>query len=558
MSFIEELKRRRVFRAGITYIIVSWLILQVCDVILINIGVPDWVFKVILLLLCIGLPLVVMFAWAYDLTPEGLKRTDDQERPDASGKAPDTKIDVPKITALAPQASVAVLPFVNMSGDLENEYFSDGLSEELLNVLSHIGALKVAARTSSFYFKGQTGNIAEIAQRLGVANVLEGSVRQSGARIRITCQLINAANGYHLWSETFDRELTDIFAVQDEIASAVAVALKVKLLGEEVDYATVGGTQNAKAFQAYLQGVHHHNKGSDKAALERAVAAFEEAIRLDPGFAKAHAGLAFVWDQLATNSFVQFEEGTSHVDAAASRAIELAPDLADGYLVLGRMLLHYRLDQQGARKAINKAFSLSPDNSEVLIEYARISSYFGDIAASVAAARKALEIDPVSMFAHHFLGHVLYFGRRYDEAIPVFRHILELDPLYPRPRYTMGMCMFMQGDVESALAEVSKETLSWMNYSGSAILLHRLGRIREAEEFCKLLIKEDDEEYAIYQQGQVYAQWGELDRSIKCLNRARELGDPGLSQLLVDPLLDPVRESPGFNELLESIGFKKN
>jgi len=567
LSFFKELKRRHVFKVTIAYVVVAWLILQVADVILGNIGAPEWVFKVTLLFLCIGLPVIVMFAWAFDMTPDGLKRTESLDQAVTEKTSVKTKKEHGKKergkkqktskTATPSGASVAVLPFVNMSGDKENEYFSDGLAEELLNVLAKIRSLKVAARTSSFHFKGQTGDIADIARRLGVASVLEGSVRKSGDRVRVTAQLINASDGFHLWSETFDRELTDIFAVQDEIASAVAIALKVKLLGEKIDHGIVGGTSNTEAYQAYLHGVHYQNRGSDKPALESARSSFEEAIKLDPEYAKAYAGLALVWDQLATNSFTKFEFGIGKVAESAAKAIELAPDLADSYLVLGRMLLHYKLDQRGAQKAINTALSLKPGNSEVQIEHARISSYLGDVDASVTAARKALELDPVSMFAHHFLGHVMYFGRRYEEAIPVFRHVLELDPHYPRPRYTMGMCLFMQGDAASALKEVEQEPLAWMKDSGSAILLHRLGRVAEAEATLAGLIREDDEEYAVYQQGQVHAQWGNADKAIAFLNRAYDLNDPGLSQILVDPLLDPIREHQHFKDLVSKIGFER-
>ena len=267
----------------ITYIIVAWLMLQVADVILDKIGVPDWTFKVILVFLVIGFPIAVMLAWAYDLTPQGLQRTEDlDEEPTAAGKKDSV---VNKKFAEPAKASVAVLPFVNMSGDPENEYFSDGLSEELLNVLAKVSGLKVAARTSSFHFKGHTGDIEEIAGRLGVASVLEGSVRQSGARIRITAQLINASDGYHLWSETFDRELDDIFAVQDEISDAVVKALKVKLLGEEFSGKKVGDTTIPEAFNAYLQGMHYYNRGSNKEALESAVAAYSQAIDIDPNYA---------------------------------------------------------------------------------------------------------------------------------------------------------------------------------------------------------------------------------------------------------------------------------
>ena len=538
----------------------AWLILQIADTVLSNLDVPSWTFQLILVLLVVGFPVAVMFAWAYDLTPSGIKRTrdtvEDVVAEDTDSEQPAEVSAPPAARPVTTQASVAVLPFVNMSGDVSNEYFSDGLAEELLNVLSKIDELKVAARTSSFHFKGQTGDVAEIARSLGVSSVLEGSVRQSGSRIRITAQLISAHDGYHLWSETYDRELDDIFAVQDEISSSVAAALKVKLLGQPEGQVNACGTGNTEAFQAYLQGMHYKNQGSDKEAMRNAVNSFEKAISLDPDYAQAYAGLASSWDWLTTNGFIKYEDGIPHIESSALKAIELGPESADGYLVRSRALLHYKLDQQGAREAIHKAMQLNPGNSEVQVEYARISSYYGEVDESIAAANKALELDPVSRFAHYFLGHVMYFGRRYDEAIAVFKDLLEHDPVYPRPRYTLGMCYFMQGNTEAALAEVAKEPLGWMRDSGSAILLHKLGRFDEAKEHAGKLTKFDDENYALYQLGQINAQWGDVDEALRYLEKAHHYEDPGLSQLLVDPLLDPIREDPRFVQMLVDLKFR--
>jgi len=363
LSFITELRRRHVFKVGISYVVVAWLILQVADTLLDNLGMPEWSFRLIFVLLVIGFPIALILAWAYDLSPDGVKRTAASGDETASPEQKPSLAGSSVLSAPPPNASVAVLPFVNMSGDKSNEYFSDGLAEELLNVLSKIDQLKVAARTSSFHFKGETGNIAEIARSLGVATVLEGSVRQSGSRIRITAQLINAADGFHLWSEAYDRELDDIFAVQDEIASSVAGALKVKLLGQDGEQISANGTRDTAAFQAYLQGMHYRNQGSDEVALRNAMRAFEKAIELDPGYAKAHASMAACWDWLTTNSFIRFDEGIPRIERSAARAIELAPDLSDGYIVLGRSLLQYRLDQRGSRNAINTAMKLNPGNS---------------------------------------------------------------------------------------------------------------------------------------------------------------------------------------------------
>jgi serine/threonine-protein kinase len=570
MKFIAELKRRHVFRIAIAYVVVAWLVLQVSDVILNNINAPGWVFSVIMLLVGIGFPLVLVFAWAYELTPEGLRR----ERPAAEEAADTTPTadidsadqgdaetedepvgDAAAESARAPaSASVAVLPFVNMSGNPENEYFSDGLSEELLNMLAKVEALKVAARTSSFHFKGRTGDVADIAKQLGVAAVLEGSVRQSGERVRITTQLINASDGYHLWSETFDRELDDIFAVQDEIAAAVVDALKLKLLGRDGARIDAGGTANPEAFKSYLKGKHYRNKGSDRAALDKAVAAFRHAIDLDPDYAQAWAGLAFALDGLATNNFADLDEVVGQADEVASKAIELAPDLADGYQVRSNIALVYHLDKKVALESIEKAMALDPGNVRVLIQYANTCFSLGDVEGSLAAARKARDLDPISTFANHSLGHALYFARRYEEAIGAFRHALELDPHYPRPHYGIGMCTYLLGDVRSAAIEVALEPLDWMRFSGLAILEHKLGNREEAEIAMASLI-EGYRDNGLYQQAQVRAQWGDIDGSIAALNRGREIGDPGVSQVVVDPLLDPLRDDPRFQALMKAVGY---
>jgi tetratricopeptide (TPR) repeat protein len=228
--------------------------------------------------------------------------------------------------------------------------------------------------------------------------------------------------------------------------------------------------------------------------------------------------------------------------------------MADGHSAMARMLSAYTLDLDGARKAIEKALELNPGNAETQIEYARTVSLFGDHEASVSAAKIALELDPVSMFSNQLLGHTIYLARNYDEAIRVFRHVLDLDPHHPRPHYGIGMCQFLQGDPESALAEVKQEPLGWMKHSGMAIVLQRLGRIEEAETALSELIDRYGDN-GVYQHAQVYAQWGDTDQAIKALNRAYEIGDPGISQLLVDPLLDPIRDDPRFDVLMEKTGF---
>jgi serine/threonine-protein kinase len=548
LSLFNELKRRHVFRVAITYIVIAWLILQVADVVLDKIGVPEWTFKVVLVFLVIGFPVAVMLGWAYDLTPSGIKRTEalDEDAAESTGVKSTSKAEQPS------RASVAVLPFVNMSGNPENEYFSDGLSEELLNVLAKVSALKVAARTSSFHFKGHTGNIEDIATELGVASVLEGSVRQSGKRIRITAQLINAKDGYHLWSETFDRELDDIFEVQDEISSSVVKALKVKLLGEASSLRGLNGTKDADAFNAYLQGMHYVNRGSDKDALLAAVDAYRKAIDIDPDYAEAYAGLAKALENLATNNFADLDQVVDKAEAAARKSIELAPTLAEGHMVLSVIANAYRLDPAAAMKEIDSAISLDPGNVEVLIEYARLYAVAGDFETAIDAALTAQELDPVSTAAALQLGNVSYLARRYDDAIDAFKRVLSLNPHYPRPYYGIAMCKFLQGDLEEAAKSVAQEPLTWMRFSGLAIVQNKLGDDDAAEEAMASLI-ESYRDNGLYQQAQVHAQWGDIKASLDALLKARDIGDPGVSQIIVDPLIDALRDDPRFISLVADV-----
>ena len=326
MSFFNELKRRNVFKVGITYIFMAWLVLQVTDVILNNIEAPGWVFHVLLLFLIIGFAFALFFAWAFELTPDGLKREHEVDRSQSITHKTGRKIDRAIIALLvvgvaflvadnyvfdeatkpAPVAeeasppveesaqgydSIGVLPFANISNDPDQDYFSDGISEELLNALAKLKNLQVAARTSSFAFKGLNHDIMEIGKKLNVDTVLEGSVRRSGTRLRITAQLIDVANGYHLWSETYDRELTDVFAVQDEITTAIVTALRVHFdTGETPALPTVGAT-NMSAYDAYLKGRHKYQElGS--ASLREALTLFRAATDADPEFAPAWAGRA--------------------------------------------------------------------------------------------------------------------------------------------------------------------------------------------------------------------------------------------------------------------------
>jgi TolB-like protein/DNA-binding winged helix-turn-helix (wHTH) protein/lipoprotein NlpI len=347
-----------------------------------------------------------------------------------------------------PPHSIAVLPFVNISGDKEQEYFSDGLTEELLNSLARIKELQVAARTSSFYFKGKDVDLSTIAHKLSVASVLEGSVRRSSHTIRITAQLNNAVTGYHLWSETYDRDLKDVLNLQTEIATAVASALKITLLDELAARLEVGGTRNPAAFDAYLLGAKAYNSSRDTKDLTAAIAAYTEAIRLDPHYALAFVGrsIAFSW---AAGSAAHPTEDFDKAQADARQALALAPDLGQAHLALAFISLT-TLNFARANEAYERALALAPGNAEVLRLYSSFAVFMGHFDAGVAAARRAVVLDPLARESHYLLGRGLYFARRYEEAVSAFAGVISLDSDFKLTYAYRGLAYYWLGDLQRA------------------------------------------------------------------------------------------------------------
>ncbi len=460
MSFFEELKRRNVFRVAIGYIITAWLLLQVVDLVLENINAPDWVMQVFMLALTIGFPLAIFFAWAFEMTPDGVKREADVDRSKSispqtgrkmdrniiiamalalayfaydkfTGPPPDSQPQVADTTrvveekpadisisqpAQSAEKSVAVLPFVNMSDDKQNEYFSDGISEELLNVLVRVKGLRVPSRTSSFTFKGSTKKLAEIGKELSVDHILEGSVRKAGDRIRVTAQLIEVSTDTHLWSETYTRKLDDIFAVQDEIAQSIVSALKVTLTGEEQAPIQSRSTGNVEAYNKYLLGRHLWNQRSPESILA-AIKPLTEAVSLDPAYDQAWAALA--------DTYV------------------LIPEYGAGSIKQYIPL---------ASEAIEKALAINPESARALTSSAYIKFMFNyDFKGAHSDFRKAIEIDPAYATAHQWYGEMLAVERKTDAALTEVKLARTLDPLSPVIPHVMGWVMEDKNTAEAYL-----------------------------------------------------------------------------------------------------------
>jgi len=420
MSLFSELGRRNVFRVAIAYSVVAWLVVQVAELALDSFGAPEWVMKTILLLMALGLPFAIIFAWAFELTPEGLKREKDVDRTNSITGQTGRKLNytiiavlavalvlslatrqwtfdvnedhAPAVTAESDDKSIAVLPFVNMSDDPDNEYFSDGISEELLNVLVKVEGLRVASRTSSFSFKGKDTPIPEIADALKVEHVLEGSVRKSGDIVRITAQLIDVKTDSHLWSETYDRKLEDVFVIQDEISAHIVEALRVALGAGEVAQTASRPTDNLDAYEDYLRGRHFwQRRGEDN--IRKAIELFERATDVDPGFARAWSSLAAAHLTMPTYSG---EPENDHFPLAleyANKALELDPAIAESHAVIADLL---RMDRQWieAKEYYQEAIRLEPKNPTGYLWYSEHLASLGYREEALANALRSLELDP--------------------------------------------------------------------------------------------------------------------------------------------------------------------
>jgi len=603
MSFFNELKRRNVIRVGIAYVVVAWLVMQFTDVVLNNIEAPHWVFQVIMLVLAIGLPLVLVFAWAFELTPEGLKREHEVDRgvsithktgrkldftimgimavalvyfiwesrfssekvsepvsqqaaaqaSDAGnenrGEAPgnaDKKMEPP---ALQIDRSVAVLPFADLSPEKDQEYFTDGLSEELLNLLAKIPELKVAARTSSFQFKGKSGDVADIGKQLKVAHILEGSVRKSGNRVRITAQLIKTDDGYHLWSDTWDRTLDDVFAIQDEIAGAVVAELKVSLLGEQPRVAEA----NPEAYSLYLQGRYFFNRG-DEDSWRKARTLQEKALEIDPDFAPAWSSLSEVLWSLAGYGYIDAKEGMLNSRKAAEKALELDPDLASAWVSLSLLLSTVDWDYAAAGDAIKKALELEPGNSTVQGLAGDYAKFMGRFDESIAHYKKSIELDPMYYITYNRLsGSYIRIGQL-NEAEDALRKAQYLQPDLPSIHANLSDIHLRRGDKEQALTEAELENEPiWKEYQMAQVLF-ALGQIDESNRVLQRYI-DGNRDFWAYQVAELYAFRGETDKAFEWFEIARQQRDPGFSWILSDALLMDLYKDPRWEPLLESVGL---
>lgn len=455
----------------------------------------------------------------------------------------------------APAHSIAVLPFANLSNDPAQDYFSDGLSEELIDTLARLKPLEVVGRTSAFRFKGSKEGARQIGAKLGVSHLLDGAVRRDGATVRVSTQLVDARTGFEQWSQSFDRGLKDILAVQSEIAQAVARALEVRLLGPDIAAFTLGGASNADAYDDYLRGRRLFDAGGSEAIYRQALDRFDAAIARDPGFATAHAARARALLILA-NEYTPPAGLRAAYDAALSsarQAVALAPDLAEAQAALAGVLVNASQDYAGARKAWGRAMATGSGEADILTRFGQFSCEMGDFAAGLPAARRAAVLDPLNPRVFRSLGYALFGARRYGEAIVAMRRALALSPGAEGAHATIGDALLLQGDAAAARTEYGREPLAWLRLTGQAIAAQRLGD-RPAAEAALAALAAEPHGATLYQQAQVLAQWGQPDRALDALAAAAKAGDPGVILARTDPMMDPLRGDARFARFLAGLG----
>ena len=579
-NFLAELKRRNVYKVAVAYAVVGWLVIQVTATIVPALHLPEGVTTTVVVLVLVGFPIALVISWAFEMTPEGMKRTANVSSEEvrsmphwskkkfvgfiigvaiiAAGLLAYQFLRAPGSTATAgaDSKSIAVLPFVNMSSDKEQEYFSDGLSEELLNQLAQIPQLRVIARTSSFSFKGKEVDVATIAKALDVANVLEGSVRKSAQTLRITAQLIRASDSSHLWSQTYDRDLTDVFKVQDEIASDVVAALKVKLLPTQ-ELPKAARTSNPEAYQQYLQGRYYLNRFS-VVDFAKARVFLERACQLDPNFPLAWATLSEVWagqtgwsDKLTR---AQFAAGLAKARETAERALQLDPDLPEALTARFQIQFLYDYDWKAARETIKRAQALAPSDPGILISAAQVAVIFHDLNRAVELARQAVAVDPVNAQVRSYLANVLLQARRPAESRAEFERVAELNPSTPWAFSGQGWADLVEGKNTEALAVAERETSEFARLVVVAVALWNLDRKAESDATLATLIK-DDADVGAFQIAEVYSARGDKDQAFAWLERARQQQDAGIAYFPNDPLLDPLRSDPRWVTFQRSMGL---
>jgi TolB-like protein/Tfp pilus assembly protein PilF len=582
-SFFAELKRRNVYKVAVAYAIVGWLLVQVATQVFPFFEIPNWAVRLVVLLIIVGFPIALVMAWAFELTPEGIKRTEDVDLA-ASARQPRKHAWIFVVivgaafsiglffigrytgrnTASAsatelPAKSIAVLPFDNLSRDPDNAFFAEGVQDEILTRLAKVADLKVIARTSTKKFKSAPDDLRDVAKQLGVTNILEGSVQKANDQVRVNVQLINVMTNAHLWAEIYDRKLTDIFAVESDIAKTIADALQAKLTGSEKNAIAKQPTTNTEAYELYHKGRSLWEKRSGD-NIPKAIAFYEQAIARDPNYALAYAGLA--------NAYVilPFWTGADRLDAntkakqAALKALGLDSNLAEGHLALGKVLFFSDIDLAGAAREYQRAVELKPNDAATHHWYGNDAlAALGRFDEAIAEGKRAIELDPLSPVINADLGGTLAYAHRFDAAARQLRKTLELDPTLFYGRYNLGIVLQVTGDLPGAIAEYEKAKQS----TDDNLLISTLyaaaktqaGDKDTAVRMLNDLDKISQRRKAVgYYRALLYLSLNNKADALRGLEQGYEERDgSNMSWINVDPLLDSLHGDPRFEALVQKV-----
>lgn len=586
-NFFAELKRRNVYKVAVAYAVVSWLVIQIGSTVLPTFHAPEWVEQVLVVFVVLGFPIALVLAWAFEITPEGVKLESEVPPNESITRQTGRKIVgltivaaviaaalfvferfQPRLTSLSvpatsanviPEKSIAVLPFDNLSDEKQNAYFAEGVQDEILTRLAKVADLKVISRTSTQHFKSSPENLPEIARQLGVANILEGSVQRQPHEVRVNVQLIKAATDAHLWAEIYDRKLTDIFAVESDIAKTIADTLQAKLTGSEKRLLARKPTTNPEAYELYLKGRFFWNKRTAP-DLRKSIDYFNQAIAKDPDYALAYAVVAQAWLLLPPYGGGAPSDCMVPAESAIKKALALDETSSDAHDALGFLRDSYQFNLAAAEKEFQRAIQLNPNDATAYHWYASDElAAWGDSAGEIAGMKRALELDPLSLIINTNLGAAFLHAGKFDEAITQFRKTLDMDGSFYFARWALGMALERQGRFREAMAEYQKAiSLGSDDPAALALSGHLDGELGRKDEAAKVLeqLEEISKSHYIdpYYFALVYLGLGNRDQALSALEKSyEEHNGNNMIYIRIEPFLDPLRGDPRFEALADKI-----
>jgi TolB-like protein/Tfp pilus assembly protein PilF len=581
-NFFSELKRRNVYKVAVAYAVVGWVIAQIATQIFPFLEIPNWVVRLVIVLIAIGFPIALVIAWAFEATPEGIKRTEDV---DLAGSARQPRKHAwifvviigaafsiglffigrytARNTAGAAGAelsakSIAVLPFDNLSRDPDNAYFAEGVQDEILTRLAKVADLKVISRTSTQRFKSAPDNLPQIAKQLGVMHILEGSVQKANDQVRVNVQLINAITDAHLWADTYDRKLIDIFSVESEIAKTIADTLQAKLTGSEKNAIAKAPTANTEAYELYLKGRSLWEKRSGD-NIPKAIAFYEQAIARDPNYALAYAGLAKAYILLPFYAGADRLDASSKAKDAALKALRLDSNLAEAHLALGKVFFFGEIDLAGAMREYKRAIELQPNDATAHHWFGNDTlAALGRFEESIAEGKRAVELDPLSPVINADLGATFYYAHRYDESARQLRKTLEIDPTFFYAHFNLGIVLQVTGDLSGAIAEYEKAKQLGDNTYVSTLCAQAKAQAGDKNAALRMLSDLDKisqhREVVGYLRVLLYLSLNNKDEALRWLEKDFEERDgSNINWIKVDPLLDSLHGDPRFEALVQKV-----